>query len=340
MLLISPLLLHISPTTNIIITMSNTFFLLSLLIVPVASFLSTVNTIQSRPLPTQPSTSALFSAMERLHDKSTNAFGRIEHVYSLNDIDNITRKIAEDEWMAGLGTAIAEAMYEMILDVSNEAMHEMGFVERMSVTNKIADDVTSAVEVSSQYNVIICYSFWQCSFTNNILSMQKALNKIRAQPVPRSPYPLPEELLTSLHSLLRHELATITGMATFDYNGHDLSLLVLSSVTDAIESYCGITNINAPFFGLGQEMDHRIRDRRRDLLLKHAKGYESVKDINQDIEASRKEWLREVLGYKAAKNFHFGEVTTKNGNVHIHQEEKQKKEKRAKLLSNLLSIHV
>lgn len=170
--------------------------------------------------------------------------------------------------------------------------------------------------------------------------MQKALNKIRAQPVPHSPHPLPEELLTSLHSLLRHELATITGMATFDYNGHDLSLLVLSSVTDAIESYCGITNINAPFFGLGQEMDHRIRDRRRDLLLKHAKGYESVQDIDQDIEANRKEWLREVLGHKAARNFHFGEVTTKNGNVHIHQEERQKKEKRAKLLSNLLSINV
>lgn len=140
--------------------MLNTFLLLlSLLIVtPVASFLSAVNTIHSRPLPTQPSTTALFSAMERLHDKSTNAFGRIEHVYSLNDIDDITRKIAEDEWMAGLGTAIAEAMYEMILDVSDEAMHEMGFVERMSVTNKIADDVTSAVEVSSQYNVIIMLS--------------------------------------------------------------------------------------------------------------------------------------------------------------------------------------
>ncbi len=47
-----------------------------------------------------------------------------------------------------LGTAIAEAMYEMILDVGDEALHEMGFVERMSVTDKIAEDVTSAVEVS------------------------------------------------------------------------------------------------------------------------------------------------------------------------------------------------
>ena len=85
--------------------------------------------------------------MERLHDTSTNAFGQIEHVYSFSDIDYVTRKIAEDEWMA-LGTAIAEAMYEMILDVGDEALHEMGFVERMSVTDKIAEDVTSAVEVS------------------------------------------------------------------------------------------------------------------------------------------------------------------------------------------------
>jgi hypothetical protein len=85
--------------------------------------------------------------MERLHDTSTNGFGPIEHVYSLKDIDYVTRKIAEDEWMA-LGTAIAEAMYEMILDVGDEALHEMGFVERMSVTDKIAEDVTSAVEVS------------------------------------------------------------------------------------------------------------------------------------------------------------------------------------------------
>lgn len=169
---------------------------------------------------------------------------------------------------------------------------------------------------------------------------QKALNKLRTQPLHQGPHPLPEELLSSLHRLLRQELATITGTATFNYSGHDLSLLVLSSVSEAIESYCGITNIDAPFFGLSQEMNHRIRNRRRALLLKHAKGYESVKDIERDIETSRKVWVRDVLGNKAAKNFHFGEVTTKAGNRHTHQEEKQKKEKRAKLLSNLLSIHV
>lgn len=95
--------------------------------------------------------------MERLHDTSTNAFGPIEHVYSLNDIDYVTRKIAEDEWMA-LGTAIAEAMYEMILDVGDEALHKMGFVERMSVTDKIAEDVTCTVEVSE---------FDICSLTMN-----------------------------------------------------------------------------------------------------------------------------------------------------------------------------
>jgi hypothetical protein len=119
-----------------------------------------------------------------------------------------------------------------------------------------------------------------------------------------------------------------------------LSLLVLSSVSDAIEAYCGITNIDAPFFQLNQEVNHRIRNRRRQLLLKHAKGYESVKDIERDIEASRKHWVRDVLGGKAAKNFHFGEVTTKGGNLHTHQEEKQKKEKRARLLSSLLYLDV
>lgn len=114
------------------------------MIAPARSFLPVISLL---PQLTSKQPTALLSAMERLHDTSTNAFGPIEHIYSLNDIDYVTRKIAEDEWMA-LGTAIAEAMYEMILDVGDEALHEMGFVERMSVTNKIAEDVTSAVEVS------------------------------------------------------------------------------------------------------------------------------------------------------------------------------------------------
>ena len=119
--------------------------LFCMMIVPSTSFMSTAS--HRQPLSSKKPTTLLFSAMERLHDTSTNAFGPIEHVYSLSDIDYISRKIAEDEWMA-LGTAIAEAMYEMILDVGDEALHEMGFVERMSVTDKIAEDVTSAVEVS------------------------------------------------------------------------------------------------------------------------------------------------------------------------------------------------
>ena len=121
-------------------TYMKTTFLLLCMIVPSTSFVSPVTSRSKQ-------STSLFSAMERLHDTSTNGFGPIEHVYSLKDIDYVTRKIAEDEWMA-LGTAIAEAMYEMILDVGDEALHEMGFVERMSVTDKIAEDVTSAVEVS------------------------------------------------------------------------------------------------------------------------------------------------------------------------------------------------
>eukprot|EP00984_Skeletonema_dohrnii_P013798 scaffold5751_cov115-Skeletonema_dohrnii-CCMP3373.AAC.3 len=292
-------------------TYTKTFLLLLCMIVPSTSFVSPVTSRREQFTSKQPT--SLFSAMERLHDTSTNGFGPIEHVYSLKDIDYVTRKIAEDEWMA-LGTAIAEAMYEMILDVGDEALHEMGFVERMSVTDKIAEDVTSAVE--------------------------KIINKLGAQPLQQGPYPLPEQLISSLHSLLCQELATITGTTTFNCSGHDLSLLLLSSVSDAIEAYCGITNIDVPFFQLNQEVSHRIRNRRWQLLLRHAKGYESVKDIERDIEASRKHWVRDVLGGKAAKNFHFGEVTTKGGNLHTHQEEKQKKEKRARLLSSLLYLDV
>ena len=304
---------------------------------PATSFVSTVMSSRRQLAGTSRQPKALFSAMERLHDTSTNAFGPIEHVYSHNDIDYVTRKIAEDEWMA-LGTAIAEAMYEMILDVSDEALHEMGFVERMTVTNKIAEDVTRAVEVSKDSPSINIMHASRCS--TSIRPKQKTLNKLRVQPHHQGPHPLPEELLSSLHILLRHELAEITGTKTFNYSGHDLSLLVLSSVSEAIESYCGISNIDAPFFGLNQEVNHRIRSRRRVLLLKHAKGYESVKDIERDIETSRKVWVRDVLGNKAANNFHFGEVTTRGGNRHTHQEEDQKKEKRARLLSSLLSAHV
>lgn len=183
----------------------------------------------------------------------------------------------------------------------------------------------------------------QCFTSSYLLPTQKLVKKMRssAQTLHQGGrQPLPEELLSSLHTLLRNELATVTGNNDFDYTGHDLSLLVLSCVSDAIESYCGITNINAPFFGLDQEVQHRIQSRRRELLLKHNKGYESVKDIEREIENSRKVWVRDVLGSKAAKNYHFGEVTTKAGNKHTHRDEEKKKEEQARLLSNLLSIHV
>eukprot|EP01083_Nonionella_stella_P070543 188791_1 len=73
--------------------------------------------IQSKRIrTTKTNTKTMLAAMERLHDPSTNSYGRAEHIYSLRDIDAITRTIADDEWTA-LGSAIAEAMYETILDV-------------------------------------------------------------------------------------------------------------------------------------------------------------------------------------------------------------------------------
>ena len=43
-------------------------------------------------------------------------------------------------------------------------------------------------------------------------------------------------------------------------------------------------------------MKHRIRDRRRDLMIKDSRCYENVKDVEWDIQKARKEWMREILG--------------------------------------------
>ena len=160
-------------------------------------------------------------------------------------------------------------------------------------------------------------------------NIQKTLHKIRSRPsstFDHGPHALPEELLSSLQTLLRHELGTITSNSSFEYNSRDLSLLVLSAVGEAVESYCGITNMNAPFFNLSHEMDHRIVRRRRELLHKHCKGYESVRDVQEDIETSRVGWVRDVLGNRAARNYEFGEVTTKAGNEHSHQKERNRQD--------------
>lgn len=94
-----------------------------------------------------PTNTKVYNAMERLHDPSTNAFGSLEHVYSLAEIDDITHKIEDDEWMA-IGSAISESLLETILDVCSDALKRMGWVERMSITNRVAEDVSKTVEVS------------------------------------------------------------------------------------------------------------------------------------------------------------------------------------------------
>jgi hypothetical protein len=176
---------------------------------------------------------------------------------------------------------------------------------------------------------IICF-FSDCD-ESHLAYTQKALHNVRSQPVggfDRGPHSIPRELLTPLHALLRHSLNAIVGLdgtttdAPFRYDGRDLSLLVRSAVTEAIESYCGIANANAPFFDLVGEMDRRVSSRGRDLLAKHSRGYESVRDVLDDIESSRLTWLREVLGSRAVVNYEFGEVTTKAGNGHSHEKER------------------
>jgi hypothetical protein len=87
---------------------------------------------------------ALLSAMERLHDPSTNAYGRMEHVYPPREVGEITEKISDDEWTA-LGSVIAKTMLKTTLDVGDGALRRRGWVKRMTVTNRIAEEVLSAM---------------------------------------------------------------------------------------------------------------------------------------------------------------------------------------------------
>ena len=71
-------------------------------------------------------------------------------------------------------------------------------------------------------------------------------------------------------------------------------------------------------------------------MIKHSRGYENVKDVEKDILKARKEWMREVLGNRAALNYEFGEVTTKAGNEHSHKKEKRTREGRRSSILNAL----
>jgi len=256
--------------------------------------------------------------MECLHRPTTKY--PVEHVYSLQEIDQITQKIAADEW-AALGSVIAEQMLEMILDIGNEALNQRPGVDRMMITDKIAEEISNEVE--------------------------KTLYKIRSSKSSSNAFDqghhLPEQLLSSLETLLRHELGTIIGLdgntnSQFETDGHNLSILVLSTVTKAIEQYLNISNVNAPFFNLSNEMYNRVHNRRRELLLKHSAGYESVQDVLNDIETSRLQWMRETLGGKSCQYYEFGEVTTKIGNEHSHLKEKKMRDGRRSSILNALFI--
>lgn len=149
------------------------------------------------------------------------------------------------------------------------------------------------------------------------ITPKKSLHSVRLQSLAydHGHYSIPDELLRPLYKLVRQELRNVSGDESFDCNSENLSLLVVSTVGEAIESYLGPVNVNAPFFSLPKEMDHRVSSRRKELLVKHAKGIENVHDVEKDIEESRKKWIRMNLGRKAASEYHFGDVITKVGNT-------------------------
>ncbi|KAL7464167.1 hypothetical protein ACHAXS_004501 [Conticribra weissflogii] len=224
--------------------------------------------------------------MERLHDPSANAYGPLEHVYCLDDINEITQKIADDEWIA-LGSAIAEAMLETLFDIGADALKALGKVDRAKSEERMAKGISIAVEAV---------------------------------------------LFKELQLLLPYEEDVL------DQRRSDVSLLALSSINEAVESYCGIANINAPFFNLVSEMHQRVCKRRRELLFKHSKGYENVKDVERDIEENRKKWFRVVMGRNAASDYKIGEahhVMTKLGDASKEEEKQRNREARKQFLLGL-----
>ena len=147
--------------------------------------------------------------------------------------------------------------------------------------------------------------------------------------------------LSLLQTLLRHQLGTIIGLddnKQFDIDSRNLSLLCQSIVNDAIDSFVG-KQTSGPFFNLSTEMNNRIRNRRRELMLKHStRGYESVKDVEDDIEESRMEWMRKTIGAGATHHYEFGEVTTKVGNEHSHEIDRRMRKERQTSILNALTL--
>eukprot|EP00569_Conticribra_weissflogii_P000690 CAMPEP_0171357386 /NCGR_PEP_ID=MMETSP0878-20121228/46213_1 /TAXON_ID=67004 /ORGANISM="Thalassiosira weissflogii, Strain CCMP1336" /LENGTH=263 /DNA_ID=CAMNT_0011863429 /DNA_START=222 /DNA_END=1013 /DNA_ORIENTATION=- len=255
--------------------------------------------------------------MERLHDPSANTYDPLEHVYCLDDINEITKKVADDEWIA-LGSAIAEAMLETILDIGTDALKAMGREERATSQERMAKDISNAVEAS--------------------------LDMIRYQPIYHEcgNHLLPDEILSPLQAVMRSELQLLLPFQEdlLDQRSSDIQLLALSSINEAVESYCGVANVNAPFFNLASEMHQRIRKRRRELLVKHSRGYENVKDVERDIEKNRKKWLHIMFGRHAASDYKIGEthrVMTKLGDISKEAKRQRNREARKKFLLVLFS---
>ena len=96
----------------------------------------------------------LSSAMERLHDLFTNVYGHVEHVYSPCKVGVITQKISNDN-LTAIGSVIANTMLTKILDVGDGVLKKRGWVERTTVTNRIAKEVSNAMEA-----ILCCLLFF------------------------------------------------------------------------------------------------------------------------------------------------------------------------------------
>ena len=90
------------------------------------------------------------------------------------------------------------------------------------------------------------------------------------------------------------------------YEAGDLSIELDKRVKGAVAGYCGTDEYQ--FGDLSKEIDQRVKNRVSDYI---GKDEYEFGDISKEIENKRREWVKGYLGEDAAKEYQFGDLTTK-----------------------------
>ena len=90
------------------------------------------------------------------------------------------------------------------------------------------------------------------------------------------------------------------------YEAGDLSIELDKRLKGAVSDYCG--NDEYAFGDLSKEVDQRVKNRVADYI---GKDEYEFGDISKEVENKRREWVKGYLGDDAAKEYQFGDITTK-----------------------------